>query len=522
MRRPQIILGWGLASLGLQAAWGQGWVAFTEQTAERVAAEPALSTADPEEKDYAWGDLDRDGDLDLVCVRKQPWDTAGRRTNLLFLNEGLAEGHRRNGVLVDRTLEHAGLSDVAGDLGFLTPTNDRDVKLVDLDLDGWLDVVTATTLSDGQPKHISHPRVYRNLGVDGSGAWLGLRHEDGRIPQLAGFAPSGFPHAPRFNNVASGDVNGDGAPDLYFADGELGGPQTLDFDNRLLLNVGGVFVDVTDALPPAAQTVSNGVGSGIADMNLDGAADLIRHGCVFLPIHVAIISNQPDNPGVFGAIQTIYQNSVTDFSIGDLNNDGRPDVVVTDDGVDRILINATNQPNGQAQFLQFQVALEAGGDDGFGGESVIADLDNDGFRDVLITDVDFDIPGCNRRLHVYRNLGNVPNVTVQEASPSVIPTAQLTGTHDVAALDLNGDGWRDLVLGRCVGMRVWMALPPCPANVEGAGAPGGAGAVDVADLAALILAWGSPGGPADIDQDGTVAVGDLVELITSWGACAGG
>ena len=141
------------------------WVDFTNQTAARLSAASGLGISDPEEKDYAWGDLDQDGDIDLVNVRKTAWTTDGPRTNVLFMNE--------NGVLVDRTTEYATASDLAGDQGFLTPANDRDVVLADVTGDGWLDVITCTTLHDGDPKQLSHPRIYRNLG-NGAGGWQGL------------------------------------------------------------------------------------------------------------------------------------------------------------------------------------------------------------------------------------------------------------------------------------------------------------------------------------------------------------
>ena len=74
--------------------------------------------------------------------------------------------------------------------------------LVDVDLDGWLDVVTATMFSHGEPKHIGHPRVYINLGCEdpcaGTGDWRGFRFEDERIPEMlsdnevAGFNPCFF------------------------------------------------------------------------------------------------------------------------------------------------------------------------------------------------------------------------------------------------------------------------------------------------------------------------------------------
>ena len=58
------------------------WVTFTNQTASRLSAAPANGSADTEEKDYAWGDVDKDGDTDLVSVRKQPFYL--RRTSNQF------------------------------------------------------------------------------------------------------------------------------------------------------------------------------------------------------------------------------------------------------------------------------------------------------------------------------------------------------------------------------------------------------------------------------------------------------
>ena len=149
------------------------WVEFTDESGTRIVADAALGSSDSEEKDYAWGDVDKDGDLDLVNARKQAFTTPGKKVNVLFINE--------QGVLTDRTGDFAVDSTVNGDNGFQTPTNDRDVILVDVNNDGWLDIVTATTISDGDPKHIGHPRIYINLGrsIWGTGAtqctWLGFQ-----------------------------------------------------------------------------------------------------------------------------------------------------------------------------------------------------------------------------------------------------------------------------------------------------------------------------------------------------------
>jgi hypothetical protein len=54
--------------------------------------------------------------------------------------------------------------------------------------------------------------------------------------------------------------------------------------------------------------------------------------------------------------------------------------------------------------------------------------------------------------------------------------------------------------------------PACPADLDDNGA------VDAADLAALLSAWGGTGA-ADLDGDGTVGASDLAAMLNAWGAC---
>ena len=459
------------------------WVQFQNETAVRLVSDPLLGISDPEEKDYAWGDVDKDGDIDLVVVRKQPFSTPGARINVLFMNE--------NGVLTDRTGDYATDTDVAGDQGFLTPTNDRDVVLADFNGDGWLDMATAVTISDGLPKHISHPRIYMNKGAVG-GTWQGFRFEAGRSPQLYVLQANGQPdfskpNPGRFCSIAAGDADADGDIDLYLGDYDTGlsgppEPPGIDINDRLWINDGtGTFSDSYQTRMNATMLLSAfSTAVAIADMNGDGLNDVVKDTALNPPQYVGIAYNNPPNDGVFDIFQEAYTFSPYFVSVGDLNNDARLDMVVTDDSVDRFLLNQGNDALGRVIWSPaFTVTFPteaAYGDDGFGGQSVIADLDQDGWKDVLITDMDVDGPGCDRRLHIYHNLGNAPNVTLreeaQQASAStgwkgavgLSPPTVLKGTYNVAAFDIDKDGDPDLVLGRCTSTSVWMNVSnPCKA-----------------------------------------------------------
>ena len=473
------------------------WVTFVNETSSRLSAAGSVGATDDREKDYAWGDVDHDGDLDLVVVRKQPFTTPGKSAAVLFMNE--------NGVLTDRTAQYASDSATPGDQGFLTPCNNRDVQLIDVDGDTWVDVVTATTISDGDPKYIGHPRVYRNKKADGLGNWLGFKYEEARIPAM--LTKNGVAgKQPRFCSVAAGDLTGDGYPELWFGDYDSSGvgggsPEgsNADFDDKLLINQGlanpGYFVDATDTrfsgLVPdginAKFPVSAfGAAGAIVDMNGDGWKDIVKQTSLNDPRYVGMAYNKVSNPGFFETYDVVNQASPYFVSAGDLNNDNKLDLVITDDGSDRYLLNQGNT-GGIPTFLSFTFSFknmqsnlpaDKSDDDGFGSASRIVDLDMDGFRDVLIADVDVDITGCGRRLHIYRNLGGAPgsNVTLQEqtegtncasfnGNPSSclvasIPSDKLEGTFDVATMDIDGDTRPDLVIGRCTGTLVYRNVPP--------------------------------------------------------------
>jgi VCBS repeat protein len=479
---------WVGAALVLSAApafaqFNNAWVTYENQTSSRLVAATSLGVLDTEEKDYAVGDFNRDGWTDLVVVRKQPFTTPGKRAGVLFMNE--------NGVLTDRTSTFAVASDVPGDQGLMTPANNRDVVVADFNNDGWPDFATAVTISDSDPKYLSHPRIYMNQGAPG-GNWQGFRFEQARSPQLFVLDAAGNPGIAwpaRFCSIAAGDVDGDGDADIYLGDydGEASG---RDINDRLWINNGSGFFEDSWQQRMTSQMLLSAfaASSNIADMNGDGQKDVVKNSGLNTPTQVSVAYHSRTSPTAFDLFQVPIANAPYFASVGDLNNDNRLDIIETDDGDDRYILNQGNDGLGRVIWgphTTFQFV--SGDDDGFGSQSLAVDLDQDGFKDVMIADVDVDDPtgystgaACpgappSRRMHIYHNLGNAPNVTLKEEAGTsgwvgVVGTgvADLRGTHNVAALDLDRDGDKDLVIGRTCSTEVWMNTSnPCRTTVYG-------------------------------------------------------
>lgn len=417
-----------LLTLGPTVLAGTDWVEYVDESSTRISTSSGLGLVDPEEKDLVTGDVDNDGDTDLVILRKVPFSVAGARRNILFLNE--------NGILVDRT------DTLAPDL--LVPTDDRDGSLVDLDGDGWRDLVIAGTFGE-------QPRILMNRGTSLGDTWLGLDYEPSRLPILT--------PAPKFCSVSAGDVTGDSLPDLFFTDYDNS------LEDRLLINNGsGVFTDQTASRMTAAMAFSAfGSDSQIVDLNGDGFFDIVKNNAAgnappagFSP-NVSVLYN--DGTGHFDAMDEIYSNAPYMTEVADFTQDGKLDLFVVDDSQDRFLVNQGNGVDGQANF-QARMVTTSPRTSFFGGNVHFADLDNDGILDVLVADVDTDFSGCERRLTLLRGLGSLPNITYGDPLSGADRPWLQYGTFDVAAFHIDDDGVLDLWIGTCDGNRVFMGRTP--------------------------------------------------------------
>jgi len=408
------------ATSGAQSSW----MDWTDETSSRLVGAPTVTTTDTEEKDLCIGDFDGDGDLDLVVGRKAPFFTQGGRADVLFMNE--------SGVLTDRTF------DFAPDMLDLTDT--WDVQVIDADGDGWLDIVTAQAFDEA-------PRLYMNLGTTGQGGgqFQGFEYvaSEGRIP--------GFPQASMFTAVSVGDVDNDGAPDLFFSDFN----NTL--EDRLLINDGsGFFTDesATRLSTAAAESVF-GSGSVIFDFNKDGWADILKSSGAYEPVKLLI----NDQAGAFGLVQKFMTSEAVGIAAGDFDNDNRMDFYVVDDEQDYILFNTGTQQTGELD-VDIVSVTSSERTRHFGGSVRVEDVDRDGYLDVAVADADALLSGCLRRMSVLQNGQGHAAPGLSDPNEGTDLPWNTEGTFDTAWIDLNEDGFLDMIQASCAGLSVWLMQAP--------------------------------------------------------------
>ena len=194
----------------------------------------------------AVGDFNRDGWQDLFVLG------GGGSVDALYLNRGdgtFSEQAAAAGVAVS----HRGLAAAVGDF----------------DGDGWQDLFVTSLGEAGAPRRPGAHRLYRNLGVPAPPG--GAPPFPGGVPvfeEVAAAAGVAVTAAPRPDGMgaAFGDYDLDGDLDLFVT-----GYQYHD-GNRLFLNEGGRFIDVTAAAfgPALEQDVLETWGFAPAFVDMDG------------------------------------------------------------------------------------------------------------------------------------------------------------------------------------------------------------------------------------------------------------
>ncbi len=271
------------------------------------------------------------------------------------------------------------------------------------------------------------------------------------------------------NGLDVADVNGDGFPDLlvnYEWTGRI----------RVVFHPGAGLSP--DRYWPAVDvgTFANAENAAFGDFDDDGIVDIvvvqgIEHHRD--PSAVRILWGEtPPDPHTPLSAYTWTQGARLPESVGlgqylyvkvaDLDGDGFPDVVVggraarlaggrqTPEALEGLVWTGIRwfrnplayggDPRDPAQWRVYAIDPAVPSGHGF----VFADLDRDGFLDLVINNADWDTLDEKKAILLYRNPGPV---AVKEPWPVVelYRSPEFYGKEQVAVADLDGDGWPDIV-----------------------------------------------------------------------------
>ncbi|PSQ80497.1 MAG: hypothetical protein BRD40_04400 [Bacteroidetes bacterium QS_1_65_9] len=322
------------------------------------------------------------------------------------------------------------------------------------------------------------------LSVGRTGSALYLGNADGT------FSPANAGLDDIDGDAAIADLNGDGHQDLL-----LGGQRPSNAEATLLYFGDGTGAFSKAGGDPFPSNIGNG-GLSVTDVDGDGDKDVFIRNRLFLG----------DGSGGFSEASVDLKRG-TDSSVGDFNNDGAPDVLIT--GRNRSGVFSTTAAvylgDGSGGFSE----VEAGLTGIWSGSSAFGDVDGDGNQDVVIvgnTEVNSGPDSEKASATLY--LGNGDG-TFQETGASLTPL--LDG--DVSLADVNGDDHADVLLSG--GEPAPSASTKNSRGITRLYLSDGSGGLTPAD-AGLSGVYGSATSLADLDGDG-----DRDLLVTGYGERTG-
>ena len=240
------------------------------------------------------------------------------------------------------------------------------------------------------------------------------------------------------NKVEIADLNGDGRPDLLFANGgDYSTPGTPE-PNQVFFNTGPglVFKEVTSAVlgdtPDLARVIK------ARDLNGDGLTDIVVGTTYQTQSRLFLGAGQGRFTEATRTHLPAQPLSVGDLEPGDVDGDGDLDLVLADWGAGNNMSNAGGRTrlwlnDGTGRFTDATAARMPDILVRFSWDLELADIDNDADLDVLVS--------CKRcpGSHLFRNDG----AGLFTDEPRALP--QYTNNYEFEVMDLDADGWLDLV-----------------------------------------------------------------------------
>lgn len=333
---------------------------------------------------------------------------------------------------------------------YLLETMGSGIAVFDYDNDGRLDIFFANGA------HIDDPMPKGSIPQkDGPTYWNRLYHQkpDGTfedVTEKAGLAGTGYS-----TGVAVGDYDNDGYEDLFVAGY---GHSTLYHNNG-----DGTFTDVT----ASAGVAGSGWATSAAwvDYDNDGRLDLVVarymvwdfddiycghreegfrsycHPDLFKPISVLLYHN--DGNGKFTEVS--HKAGIDKpakglgVAIADHDHDGYMDILLANDSIPEFLFHNKGDGTFEEVGLPSGVSLDGGGATFAGMGIDFEDYNNDGWPDVIITDL------ANQKYSLYANAGD-GSFDYTSLTTGLAAISMLHSGWGVRFVDYDNDGWKDLFI----------------------------------------------------------------------------
>ncbi|MSO21653.1 MAG: VCBS repeat-containing protein [Acidobacteria bacterium] len=376
-------------------------------------------------------DLNHDGNQDIVF-------SGGDHVNVYWNRTG-------NFNIEDHLVIHAKGYSSMFSVGAVRST------VADLNGDKWNDLVLATNegiqIRSGKDLHkvsqslaLAHVHwvTASDLNGDSHPDLIVSRYTDGTLydteSPIFWNSPTGFslnqvswvPTKGAVGNTA-GDVDGDGRPEVIFNNTMSGHLKGI--HNYVYLGKPAAGYDVENRLELPTEGADMSL---VADFDQDGNPDL-----AFVEAAIRIFSGGPKglDPSRFVDIPTMNK-TLMDLQTADFNRDGFLDLLVVGQVYDtqpETLAKSSTLFYGSSQGFS---ASRSDSLENYGGGTTLADVNKDGYLDVLF---------CDKRDYVLIYLGDAHGFSKQHTWRVPVPAPSRLNTAD-----LNQDGWLDLIVS-CAG-----------------------------------------------------------------------